>query len=74
MVYDKQDGNTAKVTLFIDGARVGQGTVDNVVMGKYSLSEPFDVGGDNGGAVIRKEYASPFKFSDNLDKVVFELR
>lgn len=74
MVYDKQDGDTAKVTLFIDGAQVGQGTVDNVVMGKYSLSEPFDVGGDNGGAVVRREYTSPFKFSDTLDKVVFELR
>jgi arylsulfatase len=74
IVYDKQDDNTAKVMLVIDGTQVGQGTIDNVVMGKYSLSEPFDVGGDNGGSVIRKEYASPFKFSDNLDKVVFELR
>ena len=43
-------------------------------MSKYSLSEPFDVGIDNGGAVIRKEYKTPFKFSDNLDKVVFELK
>ena len=64
---------TAKVTLYIDGTQVGQGTVDNVVLGKYSLSEPFDVGVDNGGSVIRKEYKSLFKFSDNLDKVVFEL-
>jgi arylsulfatase len=64
---------TAKVTLYIDGTQVGQGTVDNVVLGKYSLSEPFDVGVDNGGSVIRREYKSLFKFSDNLNKVVFEL-
>ncbi len=63
-----------KVTLYIDGAQVGQGTIDNVVLGKYSISEPFDVGVDNGGSVIRSAYTSPFRFSDNLDKVVFELK
>jgi arylsulfatase len=73
VAYEKQEGNTARITLFIDGNQVGQGTVENVVLGKYSLSEPFDVGGDNGGSVIRSAYTSPFKFSDNLDKVVFEL-
>jgi arylsulfatase len=65
---------TGKGTLYLDGARVGEGTIDDVVMGKYSLSEPFDVGVDNGGSVIRSAYASPNKFSDNLDKVVFELK
>lgn len=64
---------TAKIMIYIDGVEVGQGTVDNVVLGKYSISEPFDVGVDNGGSVIRTEYTSPFKFSDFLDKVVFEL-
>jgi arylsulfatase A-like enzyme len=73
MEYEKLDGGKGKVTLFVDDAKVGEGNIDNVVFGKYSLSEPFDVGGDNGGAVIRKEYTSPFKFSDNLDKVVFQL-
>ncbi len=65
---------TAKGTLFIDGVQVGEGTIDKVVLSKYSLSEPFDVGIDNGGSVVRKEYQSPFAFSDNLDKVVFELK
>ena len=74
MNYEKQEGNTAKVTLMIDGAPVGEGTIDHVVLGKYSLSEPFDVGIDNGGAVIRKEYPPLFKFSDNLDKVVIDLK
>jgi arylsulfatase A-like enzyme len=65
---------TAKGVLYIDGVKVGEGTIDNVIMNKFSLSEPFDVGGDNGGSVIRSAYAAPFKFSDNLDKVVFELK
>ncbi len=64
---------TGKVTLFIDDEQVGQRTVKKVVLGKYSLSEPFDVGFDNGGAVIRSEYAAPNKFTDSLDKVVIEL-
>jgi arylsulfatase len=64
---------TAKITISIDGTEVGQGTVDNVVLGKYSISEPFDVGVDNGGSVIRSAYTSPNKFTDFLDKVVFDL-
>ena len=67
------DKRTEEETIYIDGVKTGEGTIDNIVMGKYSLSEPFDLGVDNGGSVIRKEYTSPFKFSDNLDKVVFEL-
>ncbi len=79
LVYDALPGGTpqtptGKVTLFIDGVQVGQGTIDNVVLGKYSISEPFDVGADNGGSVIRSAYTSPFRFTDNLDKVVFELK
>jgi hypothetical protein len=40
---------------------------------KYSISEPFDVGVDNGGSVARKEYTSTFRFNDTLDWVKFEL-
>jgi hypothetical protein len=39
----------------------------------FSVSEPFDVGADNGGSVDRKAYASPFKFSDALNWVRFDL-
>lgn len=71
--YEKQDGDTANVVLSIDGNEVGQGTLHNVVLSKYSISEPFDVGVDNGGSVDRKSYASPFEFSDTLDWVRFDL-
>jgi hypothetical protein len=59
-------------TLFIDGAEVGQGTIDRVVLGIYSISEPFDVGVDNGGSGDRKSYTSPFKFGDTLNWVRFD--
>ena len=39
----------------------------------YSVSEPFDVGADNGGSVDRKAYTSPNKFSDTLNWVRFDL-
>ena len=72
-VYESLPNNTGKVTLSIDGAQVGQGDVEKVVLGKYSISEPFDVGVDNGGSVDRTSYTSPFKFSDTLDWVRFDL-
>lgn len=74
MVYEKQADKTGKVTLFIDDAQVGQGVVEKEEIAKFSPgSEPFDVGADNGGAVDRHAYAAPFHFSDQLDKVTFDL-
>ncbi|WP_276390700.1 arylsulfatase [Eudoraea chungangensis] len=64
---------SANIKLFVDGNAVGSGTIDHIVLGKYSLSEPFDVGVDNGGSVIRSQYSSPFRFTDTIDKVVIEL-
>ncbi len=72
--YEKQEGDAAAtVTLAIDGAQVGKGSLAAVELAKYSISEPFDVGADNGGAVDRKSYAGPFRFSDTLDFVRFDL-
>jgi arylsulfatase len=74
MEYEKGENHTGKVTLYIDDVAVGEGIVGKVVLGKFSISETFDVGADNGGSVDRKAYASPFKFSDKLDKVTFDLK
>ena len=65
---------TGKGTLFIDGTEVGQGTIDKTIPAMFSVSEPFDVGIDNGGSVDRKEYTSPFKFSDTLNWVRFDMK
>lgn len=64
---------TGKGTLFINGDEVGKGTIDRTIPGMFSVSESFDVGVDNGGAVERKAYTSPFKFSDTLNSVRFDL-
>jgi arylsulfatase A-like enzyme len=72
-VYEAVPGPKGKGTLYIDDVQVGQGAIDKVVLGKYSISEPFDVGADNGGSVARKEYTSPFKFNGQLDWVRFDL-
>ena len=75
MVYEKQADKTGKVTLYIDDAPVGQGIVEQEEVAKFSPgSETFDVGADNGGAVDRRAYTAPFKFSAQLDKVEFDLK
>jgi hypothetical protein len=73
LAYDKQGEDGANVAILIDGKQVGQGTIDKVVLSKFSISEPFDVGVDNGGSVARKEYTSPFRFNGKLDWVRFDL-
>jgi arylsulfatase len=65
---------TGRGTLFIDGQEVGKGMIGRTVPGLYSVSESFDVGADNGGSVERKAYTSPFKFSDTLNSVRFDLK
>jgi arylsulfatase len=65
---------TGKGTLFIDGQQVGQTTIGRTIPGMFSVSESFDVGVDNGGSVERKAYTSPFKFSDTLKWVRFDLQ
>ena len=75
MVFEKQADKTGKVTLYIDDVQAGQGTVEKEELAKFSPgSEPFDVAADNGASVDRQAYTSPFRFSDQLDKVVFELK
>jgi arylsulfatase len=65
---------TGRATIYIDGVKSGEGMIDNVVRNLYSVSEPFDVGADNGGSVDRKSYTSPFKFSDTLNWVRFDMQ
>ena len=53
-----------------DGAQYYPRTVP----GKCSIFELFDVGIDNGTSVDRKSYTSPFKFSDTLNWMRFDLK
>lgn len=65
---------SGKGALFIDGVEVGQGVIGRTIPGMFSVSEMFDVGADNGGSVERNAYTSPFRFSDTLNWVRFDLQ
>jgi arylsulfatase len=64
---------TGKGTIFIDNEKVGESVIERTVPGLFSVSEPFDVAADNGGSVDRKAYTSPYRFSDTLNWVRFDL-
>lgn len=77
--YEVLPGETPRTpkgrgTLFLDGEQVGQAVIEHTVPGLYSVSDPFDVGADNGSPVERKSYDSPNRFSDQLESVHFELK
>lgn len=73
MPAEKGGQPTGKGSLFINDELVGQGTIGRTIPGLFSVSEPFDVGVDNGGSVDRKAYTSPFRFSDTLNWVRFDM-
>jgi arylsulfatase len=51
---------------------VGEVDMPRTHMATFSLSEPFDVGRDN-GTPVSTLYEDAFPFTGELDKVVFEL-
>jgi arylsulfatase A-like enzyme len=63
---------TGVVELFINGEKVGEGSVDRIMMANFSISETFDVGVDMGSSVS-KEYTRDNEFSGELEKVVIDL-
>jgi len=58
--------------LFVNGEKVGEGAIDQVVPGVYSANETFDVGLDTGTPVI-DTYSVPFPFTGKIVSVVFRL-
>ncbi|QGM46415.1 arylsulfatase [Methylocystis heyeri] len=59
-----------KVVLSVDGAEAAQGRIENL---QFSYNETLDVGLDS-GAPVSPDYASPFPFNGQIDKVRVELR
>lgn len=64
---------SGKVTLYVNGETVGQGTVDRTIPGTFSLSETFDVGDDTGTPVSKDYTRENAGFSATLDRVVIRL-
>jgi hypothetical protein len=61
--------------LFVDGAQVVRGRIEQIVRAKFSLDETFDVGADTGTPVI-DDYADgmPFEFTGRLQKLTIDLK
>jgi arylsulfatase A-like enzyme len=58
--------------LFVNGKKVDSVDMPKTHQSTYSLSEPFDIGRDNGTQVSRM-YKGFFPFSGKLDKVIFNV-
>ncbi len=67
-------GNFAGYTeLYVNNEKVDTVDMPRTHISTFSLSEPFDVGIDNGTPVAPPLYQDEFAFTGNLDKVVFTL-
>ncbi len=60
--------------IFVNGAKVAEAAIDQTASGTFSLSEPFDVGIDN-GTPVSMNYGEKdhFRFTGTLDKVSFKI-
>jgi arylsulfatase len=72
-VFEAGEKLNGKVTLFVNGENVGEGGVDRIMPGTFSLSETFDVGMDT-GTPVSKDYTRDNTFSGTLDRVVVSLK
>jgi len=61
-----------KGEMFINGEKTGEVDMPQTHNATFSLSEPFDVGRDN-GTLVSTLYEDEFPFKGNLDKVIFKL-
>ena len=58
--------------LFINGKKVGEGTIARTVLNRFSLDEGMDVGEDT-GTPVSESYQVPFKFTGTLKQVTVDL-
>lgn len=66
-------GKGGTLTLYVNGAQVGQTHVEKTTPFKYSLSEGQSIGEDAGSPVDQR-YTPPFKFTGTLGTVTVELK
>lgn len=58
--------------LFVNGKKVGEGHIAQTIPARFSADETFDTGMDTGSPA--GNYASPFRFTGTLKKVVIDLQ
>jgi len=66
-------GKGGKLSLFVDGKKVGEGRLEQTQGITLGLGGALDVGADSGSAVD-EEYTPPFDFNGKIQKVVVELK
>jgi arylsulfatase len=60
--------------LYVNGQKVAEGPIDQVVFSTFSLSETFDLGVDNGTPVSNNYQAKDhFPFTGLIDRVIINL-
>jgi arylsulfatase A-like enzyme len=70
--FTKTGDNRGTGTLFINGARVGEGAIDHTIPFAVSSHDTFDVGRDT-GTPVSESYQCPFPFTGTIEQVVFQL-
>jgi hypothetical protein len=75
MVYTQESakppgGGTAQ--LFVNGQKVDEGKIDNVVPSRYSATETMDIGKDL-GSTVSASYKGPFAYTGKIEYVKFNL-
>jgi arylsulfatase A-like enzyme len=70
--YELSDKGTATARLFVGGVTVAEMEVPRTQRVTSGLNDVFDIGEDS-GSPTSDDYASPFRFTGGLDKVVVDI-
>lgn len=68
-------GSGGRVTLWANGAQIGEGRLDKTVPIAFTSYAGMDIGRDNGG-VVDRDYMdrAPYAFTGRVEEVVFDLK
>jgi len=72
---EPKPGTGGRVTLWVNGEQVGEGTMPHTVAMLYTTYAGMDIGRDNGGVVdLAYEDKAPYAFTGTIKEVVFDLK
>jgi len=72
---EPKPGTGGRVTLWVNGEQVGEGTMPHTVAMLYTTYAGMDIGRDNGGVVdLAYEDKAPYAFTGTIKGVVFDLK
>ena len=72
---EPRPGTSGRVTLWVNGKQVGEGTLPNTISLLFTTYAGMDMGRDNGGVVdLAYEDRAPYAFTGTLKQVVFDIK